>query len=132
MVVLLASRGLEQRVTVEAPAELGEVLTSLAPNPRGDGWQAADYDELVDNPIFVADASVQRFRIDGHDYVLVQVGDTSLWDLEKSLADVRRIVRATKALSQLLFQVANVLQYLVHQAGRQCFAALEILLADLR
>lgn len=89
------SRDLAQSVSVAPPPGLGSVMTALA----GQGpWQARDYDELVDNPIVIHPAQPMRFRADGADYVLVNVGDDSMWDREQQRRDVKAVVAETNDL----------------------------------
>lgn len=88
-----ASRNLPQVLNVELPDGLGDVMSSLAVS---DGrWRARDYDELVDNPVVIADAAVSTFQVDGQDYFLAHIGDAGLWDLEEAWQDVQRIVKST-------------------------------------
>lgn len=57
-------------------------------------YRAADYDELVDSPIYVGNPEIHRFEVDGIEHLLVQGGDPGgLWDGAKAARDVEKIVR---------------------------------------
>jgi predicted metalloprotease with PDZ domain len=85
-------------VLVEAPAGWKQVVSPL---PRvGDGaeprFRAADYDTLVDSPLYAGNAAVYPFTVDGAPHLLVNEGETappSVWDGPRSAADAERIVR---------------------------------------
>lgn len=62
-------------------------------------FHAPDYDSLIDAPIVAArDATVQPFVVDGKPHLLVNVGDSSLWDIAQAARDVESIVRQHAAL----------------------------------
>ena len=87
-------------VSIELPAGWGRIVTPLA--AVGDAamhhFRAADYDELVDSPFLLGNPSVRRFSVDGIQHSVVNVGDTAVWDVTRSVADVERIVRAERSL----------------------------------
>lgn len=90
------SRGLPQRVSIVTDSARGEVFTAM---PRVEGtnsFSAKDYDELVDSPIVVAQAPSYRFKVENHDYVLVNVGENEFWDGKQATVDVGKIVRQTQ------------------------------------
>jgi len=74
------TRHLPQRLTVSASTERGQVFTAMRAAPGGQGYQAEDYDELVDSPVVVAVAPVYRFKSKGQDFVFVNVGENDFWD----------------------------------------------------
>jgi predicted metalloprotease with PDZ domain len=86
-----ASMALPQLLVVEAGGERGEAFCAL-PKEQDGAFRAADYDELVDNPVVVAPAPTFRFNHDDHEYVLLNVGHDESWDGEKAAGDVRKIV----------------------------------------
>ncbi|MGD9021820.1 MAG: hypothetical protein PVF46_08485 [Lysobacterales bacterium] len=85
-----ASMALPQLLVVEAGGERGDAFSAL-PGTAG-AFRAANYDELVDNPVVVAPAPAFRFVHDDHEYVLLNVGHNESWDGQKAAGDVRKIV----------------------------------------
>jgi len=65
-------------------------------SPEEHRFVAADFDTLVDSPLYAGNAVVHRFEVDGAPHLLVnegeQIGDT--WDGPRSATDAERIVRA--------------------------------------
>ena len=92
-----ASRNLPQQLDIIAAPERGEIFTALPVSPDGTGYRAADYDQLVDNPVVIADAPAYRFRIKKQEYVLVNVGENEFWDGQQAVADVEKIVKETQS-----------------------------------
>ncbi|MEP6619290.1 MAG: PDZ domain-containing protein [bacterium] len=86
-------------VLLQLPAEWSR---SISPLPAADGtphhYRAVDYDMLVDSPILAGNPSVRTFAVDGVEHALVNVGDTTIWNGARSVADIERIVRAAKSL----------------------------------
>jgi predicted metalloprotease with PDZ domain len=91
-----ASRDLPQRLDVNISAEKGKVFTPMPASLDGKGYRVADYDELVDNPVVVANAPAYRFSVKKQDYVLLNVGENEFWDGQQAAADVEKIVRETQ------------------------------------
>ncbi len=87
-------------VTLELPAAWRRSVTSLAPaaGGRAHHYLAPDFDALVDSPILAGNPSVREFSVDGIPHRLVNVGDTTVWDVARSVADVEKIVRGGRAL----------------------------------
>jgi len=92
-----ATRALPQQLDITAPGR-GKVFTAMPVSPGGKGYQAADYDELVDNPVVVADAPTYRFKTKKQEYVLVNVGGNSFWDGDLAADDIKQIVKTTQSL----------------------------------
>ncbi len=61
---------------------------------RSDGFRAANYDQLVDSPVEAGTFQETDFDEDGGRYRVVVDADRSDYDMEKLVADVRRIVAA--------------------------------------
>src|ERR1700756_2435890 len=86
------SRGSEARVTfVNAPTGW-KFATSMAGS--GETFEAANYDELVDSPVEAGMFQEADFDEGGGHYRVVVDADRSDYDLERIVADVRRIVAA--------------------------------------
>lgn len=92
-----ASRPLPQTVSIEAGSERGGLFTAMSEADDRRSFIAANYDELVDSPIAVADAPAYRFELDGQGYVFVNVGENNFWDGQKASDDVEKIVRETQS-----------------------------------
>lgn len=61
-------------------------------------FTAADYDELIDSPVYAGNPALYRFDIDGIPHVLVNEGEAGVWDGPRSAADLEKIARATISL----------------------------------
>ena len=57
---------------------------------------AADYDVLVDSPIVAGNPAIHSFTVDGKPHLLVDVGEDGLFDGERVVKDLQRIVEADK------------------------------------
>jgi predicted metalloprotease with PDZ domain len=55
-------------------------------------FRANDYDTLIDSPIVAGTPKVHSFEVDGKTHRLVNIGDSSQWDGEKSIKDLQLIV----------------------------------------
>ena len=92
-----SSRHWPQVLTVELPPEWGEVATAMIRLEGNQRFGAADYDELVDSPILAGNLAQYRFHNADQEFVLVNQGETVLWDGPKSAEDVSRIVTAVQS-----------------------------------
>lgn len=74
-------------------------MTGLPEVSNGEShhYRAADYDTLVDSPIYAGNPAVYGFQVDGVPHFLVNEGEGGLWDGPRSARDVEAIVRAQKA-----------------------------------
>jgi predicted metalloprotease with PDZ domain len=61
-------------------------------------YRAEDFDTLVDSPIVVGNPVVREFTVEGRKHALVLEGDTSLFDVERAVVDVQKIVEAGRAV----------------------------------
>ena len=87
------------RVRVELPDEWRRAIAAL---PEEDGaFVAADYDTLVDSPIYAGSPVVQQFEVgegsESAQILLVHEGGDEVWDYERSKRDVEAIVRTQVA-----------------------------------
>ena len=69
----VTTRDLPQQLDIVLSPERGEAFTAMPTSPAGTGYRAKNYDELVDNPVVVANAPAYRFRVKKQDYVLLNV-----------------------------------------------------------
>ena len=101
-------------VRLETPPGWQRVVTALPEAPPGRGgsddgpdsapapgsrrFTAPDYDTLVDSPIYAGGGRLHRFEVDGVPHRVLHHGGEGVWDDERSVADVERIVRAERDL----------------------------------
>ena len=91
------TRDLPQRLNLIADPARGQVFTAMPVIEDQRTFLADGYDELLDNPVAVANAPSWRFNSGGQDYVLVNVGANEFWDGQKAAADVEIIVREAQS-----------------------------------
>ncbi len=82
-------------VTVVPPPGWLRSMTGLAdaPDKAPHHYLAADFDTLVDCPIYVGNPSVYEFEVGGKPHFLVNEGEGGVWDGPRSAKDVETIVR---------------------------------------
>ena len=71
---------------------------SGAPGRQPHHYVAADFDTLVDSPIYAGNPAIYEFQVDGVPHCLVNEGEGGLWDGPRSARDVEAIVRAAEVL----------------------------------
>ena len=91
------SQDLPQLLNIVIDPARGNAFTAMSLATEGVGFRAENYDELVDNPVAVADAPTYRFTHDAQDYVLLNVGENEFWDGEQAVGDVEKIVAEIQA-----------------------------------
>jgi predicted metalloprotease with PDZ domain len=79
-------------VRVELPAGWKETISGMKSGSAPDSFVAADYDELIDSPIYAGNAPIHEFEVDGKKHYLVNEGEDSMWDGAASARDVQKIV----------------------------------------
>lgn len=90
------SRNLRQTLEIIDDPSRGEPSTAMLSAPDG-GFQAVNYDALVDNPVAIADAPAYRFTNNAQDYVLLNVGENAFWNGQQAAQDVEKIVAETQS-----------------------------------
>jgi predicted metalloprotease with PDZ domain len=82
-------------VTLELPTGWRQSLTGLTPRTdRGPhSYRAADFDTLVDSPIVAGSPAVYEFAVDGTPHLLVNLGESGVWQGPQSAEDVEKITR---------------------------------------
>lgn len=90
------TRDLPQTLEFEHDSARGEPFTAMLPLPGG-GFQASNYDQLVDDPVAIANAPVYRFTNNNQDYRLVNIGENRFWDGKQAAQDVEKIVVETQS-----------------------------------
>ena len=95
---LTDSREMAHQVRFELPDRWATVVTAL-PEVAGQPhtFLAASLDELIDSPMLCGSPVVSEFSAGGIPHVIAHGGDASLWDSQKVVSDVRRIVEAQQA-----------------------------------
>jgi predicted metalloprotease with PDZ domain len=63
-----------------------------APDGDPNHYLAADFDELIDSPIYAGNAAIQQFEVSGKKHYLVNEGGSGVWDGPASARDVAKIV----------------------------------------
>ena len=79
-------------VRAELPSAWKETISGMKPGSTANSFVAADYDELVDSPIYAGNAPIHEFEVDGKKHYLVNEGEGPMWDGPASARDVAKIV----------------------------------------
>ncbi len=80
-------------VKLELPAAWAKSLSGMNRKPgEAHTFLAADFDELLDCPIYAGNAPVHEFIVEGKPHYLVNEGEGPMWDGPASARDVKRIV----------------------------------------
>ncbi len=61
-------------------------------------YRAEDFDTLVDSPIVIGNPVIREFTVEGLKHALVLEGDPSLFDVDRAVGDVQKIVEAGRAV----------------------------------
>ncbi len=86
-------------VTLVLPPGWKTSVTGLpaAADRKPHHYVAADFDTLVDSPLYAGSPAIYEFQIDGVAHYFVNEGEGGLWDGPRSACDVEAIVRTQKA-----------------------------------
>ncbi|MFN8061186.1 MAG: PDZ domain-containing protein [Vicinamibacterales bacterium] len=99
-ITLASDRRRPHDVTVLVPRDWPTVVTPL--DDARDGaphhYVAPDYDTLVDSPIVAGSPRVDVFEVSGKRHYLVTEGAEGMFDADRAVRDVERIVRAAERL----------------------------------
>jgi predicted metalloprotease with PDZ domain len=87
---------LPQRLKIMSQPGRGQSYSALPTDIDGGGFRAENYDELVDSPVAIANASKYQFEHKSHEYVLLNVGENEFWDGVQASRDVEKIVAETQ------------------------------------
>jgi len=91
------TRDLPQLLEIDIDSARGQAFSALPASVSGSRFRAGSYDELVDNPVAIAQASAYRFSRDDQEYALLNVGDSEFWDGVQAAQDVEKVVAATQS-----------------------------------
>ncbi len=74
-------------------------ITALPKHPsrKRHRYRARDYDQLVDSPILVGNPTVRSFEAGKKRHTFAVVGEADVWDVDRAVKDVAKIVRAEQA-----------------------------------
>lgn len=78
-------------VKVILPAQWKRSISGMNERSANE-YMAADYDELVDSPIYCGNAPIHEFVVAGKKHYLVNEGEGPMWDGPASARDVQKIV----------------------------------------
>ncbi len=79
-------------VKLELPPTWGKSISGMKDGPTPHTWVAADFDELLDCPIYAGNAPIHEFVVEGKKHYLVNEGEGPMWDGPASAKDVAKIV----------------------------------------
>jgi predicted metalloprotease with PDZ domain len=80
-------------VRLELPAAWTKSISGMNRGASPNSYRAADYDELLDCPIYAGNAPIHEFEVDGKKHYLVNEGEGPMWDGPASARDVAKIVQ---------------------------------------
>ena len=79
-------------VKLELPPTWRKSISGMKDGPAPHTWRAADFDELLDCPIYAGNAPIHEFVVEGKNHFLVNEGEGPMWDGPASAKDVAKIV----------------------------------------
>jgi predicted metalloprotease with PDZ domain len=90
-----ASREMPHRLSVEAPSAFDTISSPMTSTGQNGSYLASGFDELVDSPIVISGDMAHHFSDGPHNFWLLNVGETELWNGLESARDLRVLVVAT-------------------------------------
>ncbi len=91
-----SSRNWPQELNISLPDVWKHAYSAMKQNENGSGFLAQAYDELIDNPLLLGNGTSYPFEAMGQSYVLINQGESSLWDGDKSSKDLSAMVKAVQ------------------------------------
>lgn len=85
-------------VHLELPDRWTRVATTLPAAAAPHGYRAANYDQLVDSPIYAGSGTLREQAIDGVVHALLDEGGDHFWHGERALADLGKIATTHRNL----------------------------------
>ena len=79
-------------VALAMPEAWKRSISGLREGDSPHTFVAPDFDTLVDSPIVAGNPAVHEFVVSGKPHYLVNVNEPAFWDVQRSVADVRKIV----------------------------------------
>ncbi len=87
--------GAEKRpyeVTLLLPGAWKKSISGMPEGSAPHTYRAADFDQLLDSPIYAGNAPIHEFEVEGRKHYLVNEGEGPTWDGPASARDVAKIV----------------------------------------
>ncbi len=91
-VTLVGAEKRPYEVKIELPPTWKKSISGMKNGADSNTWLAADFDELLDSPIYAGSAPIHEFEVDGKKHYLVNEGEGPMWDGPASARDVAKIV----------------------------------------
>jgi len=106
-------------VRLELPAGWTGTATALMPvADAAHTYRADDFDTLIDSPIIAGTPVTREFTVEGTRHLLVLEGAPSLFDSDRAVTDVQKIVQASRAvMGPLLYPHYYFLNMVVDSGG---------------
>lgn len=79
-------------VEIALPRGWTTSVTGLAPAGAPHRYRAPDFDHLVDSPLLLGRPEVRTWRFRDREHVLADQGGMGLWDGERAVADLKKLV----------------------------------------
>jgi predicted metalloprotease with PDZ domain len=95
---LVGGTGRPHEVRFELPPTWRTSATALMPGAMPNSYRAEDFDTLVDSPIILGNPVIRQFQVANKRHHLVLEGDPSLFDADRAVVDVEKIVEAGGAV----------------------------------
>jgi predicted metalloprotease with PDZ domain len=91
--ITLADRmAIPHHVRLQLPPGWKAAISGLPEGTGPHSFVAEDYDALVDSPIVAGAPGIHEFLVHGKRHLLVNTPDSPLWDADRAVADLERIV----------------------------------------
>jgi predicted metalloprotease with PDZ domain len=87
-------------VRFELPPDWKQTMTALEPaaDHKPHHYRARDYETLVDSPVVAGNPSIHEFEVDGSKHLLVDIGETGLWDGAQAAKELQKLVEENRRL----------------------------------
>ena len=85
-------------VRIELPAGWKQSATALSSGASPNVYRAEDFDTLVDSPIILGSPVLRDFEHAGKRHTLVVEGDSGMFDADRAIADLQKIVATSGAI----------------------------------
>jgi len=91
-VTLVGAEKRPYEVKIVLPQSWQKSISGMKNGAAPHTYLAADFDELLDCPIYAGNAPIHEFEVDGKKHYLVNEGEGPMWDGPASARDVAKIV----------------------------------------
>jgi len=92
---VVGGRAKPHNVQIELPDDWKHCVTALPAHSDGKPchFVAVDYDAAVDSPIVAGNPALYEFEVNGVPHVLANIGESGIWDGQKSADDTQKITQ---------------------------------------